>query len=203
MPVRNTIRFDIEESFYHVYNRGVNKQPIYHSAADKDFFLSLLARYLTPKPTVDRHGNIHKTYSEKLEINSFCLMGNHYHLLCYQKKRGSLKEFMQAVSNSYIRYYNKKYNRRGPLFESRYKASLIETTSYLEHISRYIHLNPENWETFAYSSLPAYIGKKTQVWIHPERILEIFDGEDYLTFMKDYESHKQLLDEIKQELADL
>lgn len=202
MPVRNTIRFDIEEGFYHVYNRGVDKQIIFRDSSDKDFLLSLFARYLAPKPVTDRYRHTFKSFRGKLEINSFCLMDNHYHLLCYQKEYGTLKEFMQAVSNSYIRYFNKKYERRGPLFESRYKASLIETEPYLVHISRYIHLNPKKWQYFTYSSLPAYLKNTSYPWLSSNRILKIFEGEDYLAFMKDYESHKRMLEALKYQLAD-
>lgn len=109
---------------------------------------------------------------------------------------------MQSIANSYIRYFNTKYERRGPLFESRYKSSLIETQPYLEHITRYIHLNPKDWQTYKYSSLPYYLNEESPEWFKPEKILELFDGESYLEFMKDYEDHKAMLDEIKYELAD-
>lgn len=120
----------------------------------------------------------------------------------YQNEKGVLKDYMQSIANSYIRYFNTKYERRGPLFESRYKSSLIETQPYLEHITRYIHLNPKDWQTYKYSSLPYYLNEESPEWFKPEKILELFDGESYLEFMKDYEDHKAMLDEIKYELAD-
>lgn len=201
MPVRNTIRFDISESFYHVYNRGVNRQLIFRNGVDKAFFLKLLARYLGNEITTDAYGNVHKTFNDKLELVCFCLMDNHFHLLFYQIDQGALRGFMQSLANSYIHYFNKKYERSGPLFESRYKSSLVETPSYLEHISRYIHLNPKNWRTHSYSSLPFYLGSKRPQWLKPQRMLDNFKGTDYLKFMEDYEDHKAMLDEIKHELA--
>ncbi|MCA9301141.1 transposase [Candidatus Nomurabacteria bacterium] len=202
MPVRNTIRFDVDECFYHVYNRGINKQIIFHDDDDKEFFINLLARYLAPESVIDQHGNIYKTYNNKLELLCYCLMDNHFHLMFYQNEKGVLKDYMQSIANSYIRYFNTKYERRGPLFESRYKSSLIETQPYLEHITRYIHLNPKDWQTYKYSSLPYYLNEESPEWFKPEKILELFDGESYLEFMKDYEDHKAMLDEIKYELAD-
>ena len=202
MPVRNTIRFDVDECFYHVYNRGINKQIIFHDDDDKEFFINLLARYLAPESVIDQHGNIYKTYNNKLELLCYCLMDNHFHLMFYQNEKGVLKDYMQSIANSYIRYFNTKYERRSPLFESRYKSSLIETQPYLEHITRYIHLNPKDWQTYKYSSLPYYLNEESPEWFKPEKILELFDGESYLEFMKDYEDHKAMLDEIKYELAD-
>ena len=202
MPVRNTIRFDVDECFYHFYNRGINKQIIFHDDDDKEFFINLLARYLAPESVIDQHGNIYKTYNNKLELLCYCLMDNHFHLMFYQNEKGVLKDYMQSIANSYIRYFNTKYERRGPLFESRYKSSLIETQPYLEHITRYIHLNPKDWQTYKYSSLPYYLNEESPEWFKPEKILELFDGESYLEFMKDYEDHKAMLDEIKYELAD-
>lgn len=201
MPVRNTLRFDIPGSYYHVYNRGINRQLIYCNDQDKKYFLSLLERYLAPTSVIDRLGNHYQSFAGKLELLSYCLMDNHFHFLFYQNEQGALKEFMRSLANSYIRFFNTKHERSGPLFESRYKASLIETQSYLEHISRYIHLNPRQWQTYQYSSLSSYLDEQKPVWLHPERILELFNGEDYLTFMKDYEDHKAMLDEIKYELA--
>lgn len=202
MPVRNTVRLDVEDQYYHVYNRGLNLQPIFLDDTDKVFFLKLLTRYLSPRSHNHIEGTSYESYFGKLELNCYCLMGNHFHLLFYQIRQGALTEFMRALANSYVRYFNKKYERRGPLFESRYKASLIDSQVYLEHISRYIHLNPKNWRTYKYSSLEAYINGSSQLWLQPDRILEVFSGEDYLTFVSDYEDHKKMLEEIKIQLAD-
>ena len=87
MPVRNTIRFDVDECFYHVYNRGINKQIIFHDDDDKEFFINLLARYLAPESVIDQHGNIYKTYNNKLELLCYCLMDNHFHLMFYQNEK--------------------------------------------------------------------------------------------------------------------
>jgi REP element-mobilizing transposase RayT len=176
--------------------------PIFFDDADKDFFLSILGRYCSAAAVADRRGYMYKSFVGKLEILCYCLMDNHFHLLLYQSGQGALVELMQAVANTYIKYFNRKYNRRGPLFESRYKASRIETPAYLEHITRYIHLNPKDWRTYRYSSLSAYTGEQSASWLQPERIMDIFDGSNYLQFIQDYECHKVMLDVIKHELAD-
>lgn len=109
---------------------------------------------------------------------------------------------MQSVMTSYSRYFNKKYKRTGPLFESRFRASLITDDAYLHHISRYIHLNPRFWRDYEYSSLPYYLQQDTVSWVRPERILNLFpDPARYEEFVADYEENKKLMDILKKELA--
>lgn len=99
-------------------------------------------------------------------------------------------------------YFNKKYKRVGPLFQGRFRASLITSDSYLQHISRYIHLNPSTYKNWPYSSLPYYLGLQTAEWCQPDRILDLFrDRQEYENFVADHEAHKKQLDDIKHELA--
>jgi putative transposase len=129
-------------------------------------------------------------------------MPNHAHLLLYQRQQRAMAEFMRSLLTSYSMYFNKKYKRSGPLLESRYKASMITDDSYLEHITRYIHLNPRQWRDYEYSSLPYYLQQISDEWIEPKRIMNIFSGPDeYLRFMEDYEQNKEMLDILKHELA--
>jgi putative transposase len=100
-------------------------------------------------------------------------------------------------------YFNKKYKRVGGLFQDAYKARYIDSDEYLQHISRYIHLNPTEWTTWDFSSLDYYKGNKVSSWINHRRILELFrDSEEYLSFLADYVDYKRSLDEIKHQLAD-
>lgn len=202
MPSRNIIKIDIPDSYYHVYARGHSRSEIFIEPEDYAIFLNLLKRYLSRQPQLDKNGLAYTNLYDKLEIICFCLMPNHLHLMLYQRDEGTMQQFMRGVMTSYSRYFNKKYDRSGSVFESRYKASHIGNQSYLEHITRYIHLNPHQWERYPYSSLRFYLGKARAEWLRPERIMRQFqDTSDYLTFIKDYESHKQMLDEIKYELA--
>lgn len=202
MPTQNTRKIYVSEQIYHIYSRGVAKAPIFLDTQDREHFLALFARYLSDKPARSSARVRYAWYGKRLELLAFCLMKNHVHLLVYQEDDSAMTEFMQSLMTSYSMYFNKKYSRVGPVFQSRYLASSIDRDSYLEHISRYIHLNPKNWQTYRYSSLPYYIGHASAEWIKPARILSIFkDVDDYAAFLKDYESHKQMLDELKLELA--
>ena len=203
MPRRNVLKIDSDDSYYHIYTRGVNKQPVFAQAEDYKVFLNLLKRYLSISPTKDKNGAMYPHFYSKLELLCFCLMPNHIHLLVYQKDKGAMQSLMRGVMTSYSRYFNKSQARSGPLFESRYKASRVDKQTYLEHISRYIHLNPRSWRNYAYSSLPYFVKNWHAEWLMPGRVLNIFRSpEEYKNFLKDYESYKQTLDEIKAELAD-
>ena len=202
MPSRNVIKIDVASTYYHVYARGVNKRPIFKDEQDFSVFLNLIKRYLGAERQQDKYGSLYPHLYGKIELISYCLMHNHYHFLFYQIDQGAMPILMRSLMTSYSRYFNKKYNRRGPLFESRYKASMILDGSYLEHISRYIHLNPQNYKTYPYSSLGYFKGDKRAKWVHPMRILKLFDSRSgYMEFLADYEDAKEALDEIKHELA--
>jgi putative transposase len=165
--------------------------------------LNLLKRYLSRKPVKDLKNREYPWLYNDMELLAFCLMPNHFHLLIYQLEENSLKNLIKNVCNSYTTYFNKKYGRVGHLFQDRYKAVMIMDDSYLHHISRYIHMNPKNYLEWNYSSLPYYINEKEAEWLHPQRILELFnDRQDYLTFLKDYEEQKNFLEEMKNNLAD-
>lgn len=205
MPSRNILREYAPYSYYHIYNRGVNKQAIFQESADKNHFLKILSRHLDPSNTDTKgDGTTYRKFNDEIEILCFCLMGNHFHLCVYMKEdASSLKSFMQSVLTAYTMYFNKKYKRVGPLFQGVFKASRITNEAYLIHITRYIHLNPRRYQTYFYSSLRYYIGSAPSVWLKPDRILDMFDGGDYLAFLEDYETNKKIQDEIKEELADL
>jgi putative transposase len=202
MPTRNLIKQYGGEQFYHIYSRGVAKQPIFLDTQDYEVFLSLLKRYLSDKPAKSDARVSYPWYQPQLELLAYCLMPNHIHLLVYQHEARILPDFMRSLLTSYSMYFNRRYKRVGPVFQSRYLASTIDRENYLEHISRYIHLNPKDWKSYPYSSLAYYMSSKKAEWIKPKRILDIFsDQKTYWRFLEDYEAHKQLLDELKFELA--
>lgn len=203
MPSRNTIKVDSANTYYHVYARGNRKEPIFLDDADYAYFIKLFDRYLSKEQRKNKLGYTYPTYSKKIELLAYCLMQNHFHLLIYQCEQGAMTGFMRGLMTSYSLYYNLKYKRTGHVFESNYKASKIDQQNYLEHISRYIHLNPRYWKRFPYSSLQYYFEKSQPDWLLPAKITSLFRGKkEYLAFLSDYEDYKQMLDEIKHELAD-
>src|SRR3972149_4852723 len=167
MPSPNLEKIYLAESFYHIYNRGVNKQPIFLDSKDYAVFLNLLKRYLDSKLTEDKNGREYENLHEKLELVAFCLMPTHFHLFVFQHTPEAMTRLLRGVGTSYTGYFNKKYRRSGPLFTDRFKASIINNDAYLIHISRYIHLNPLSFRNYEWSSLPYYLGKKQADWVNP------------------------------------
>ena len=105
-----------------------------------------------------------------------------------------MSSLMQSLMTSYSKYFNLKYKHSGPLFESRYKAVRIDSEAYLEHISRYIHLNPRYWKRYPYSSLQYYFTAGEIGWLRPEKVEDLFENKAlYLTFLEDYEDQKEIL----------
>lgn len=204
MPSRFIIKEFGADSFYHVFNRGVNKLPIFLDEFDLNRFIKIMQRYLDPEDSSKSPGGeSYRKYGDDLQLLCFCLMRNHIHLLIKQTSENvCLPNFMRSVSTAYVKYFNKKYKRVGPLFQSVYKASRISDDSYLLHISRYIHMNPSNYDSYKWSSLNAYVNKEESGWLKPQPILELFEGDDYLQFLRDYETEKEELELVKSELAD-
>jgi putative transposase len=117
----------IENEYYHVYNRGHNKQPIFLCVRDYLRYLLKLEKYL------EKHA---------VTLLAYCLMPNHIHFLMRQDGEMAIEEFIHRLHTAYTMYFNKKYERIGSVFQGRFKAKPVETDEYLLHISRYIHQNP-------------------------------------------------------------
>lgn len=203
MPSRNTVRTDLPDSYYHVYARGVNRQPIFLDQLDFDFFIGLFARYLSKKPATSRFGEPYPNFHKQINLLAYCLMNNHFHLMVYQIDQGALAGLMKSVMTSYSRYFNNRYKRTGSLYENRYKASLITSDEYLQHISRYIHLNPRSWKRYSNSSISYYRDGAEPDWLDTSSVLARYtDRGGYLNFVADYKTRRDELEEIKHELAD-
>ena len=119
-------RIEFAGAVYHAIQRGNNKEAIFRSNSDRQFFLAELV-------------NSKKQFGFKLF--GYVLLDNHYHLLL-QVGDLSLSKIMQRQNSLYSRYYNRTYERTGHLFGLRYKASIIHDDKYLFTVLRYIHWNP-------------------------------------------------------------
>jgi len=200
----------INDNFYHVFNRGVEKRKIFLNDGDYQRFLQTLYYYQFkgPKPRFSTHKRFRSQDFDKnpkiIEIACYCLMPNHFHLLIKQIKDGGVQEFANKISNSYTKYFNTKYKRIGPLFQGAFKAVPVETDEQLIHLSRYIHLNPyvsdlvENLESFLYSSYNDFIKGTENKLCNSTLILGFFkDVKDYKKFVKDQQSYALELERIK------
>lgn len=203
MPSRNIVKIYVENGYYHIYNRGIEKRTIFEDEQDYKTFLKYLKESLSSPPdpktitktfsvrgvTFDATPRQVKNFDKKIDLMAYCLMPNHFHLLIKQIGLMDINKFMQSLSTRYSMYFNKKYKRIGKLFQGSYKAVLITTDEYLLHLSRYIHLNPTEFTkdiANAYSSYAEYIGKRKTSWIKTKEILSYFDKAS-----KDFNNHRR------------
>lgn len=171
----NRTKIYIKGAYYHIFNRGVNRQEIFYEENDFSRFLYRLEMYATG---IDY--NI-KDYSNIITVVAYCLMPNHFHLLLCNNNYRGIEKLIQSLCTSHSKYMNNKYGRVGHLFQDRYKATLVETDKQLVTTSRYIHLNPkdrlEPAELYPYSSLKYYLSCKSQTWVDTNSILSYFSED--------------------------
>ena len=178
------LRVEYPGAFYHVINRGNAGAAVFKSIRDREKFLEYL-------------GKAAKRFS--IRIHTYCLMTNHYHLLV-ETPDPNLSRSIQWVNVSYATYFNRKRDRRGHLFQGRFKSILIDADEYLKHLSRYIHLNPvrakmiDRPSDYLWSSYPAFIGvKKPPGWLETNWLLSQFGKKrkvaekNYRHFVEDVE----------------
>ena len=204
---------------YHVFNRGVEKRPIFLNRRNYLRFIELANYYrfanapikfsfLKRMSPVRRRELFDKLEGEAkllVEIFAFCLMPNHIHFLLRQLIDGGVSKFIAKMTNSYGHYFNINNNRIGHLFQGNFGAVRIETDEQLVHVSRYIHLNPvssyiidiEHLENYDYSSYPQYVGKRTG-FCNTTEVLSLFDSVNtYKAFVSDQADYARELENIK------
>lgn len=187
MPSLNVIKEYLEDSYYHLYNRGVNKEKIFNDDQDYKVFLSYLKEYVSQIIESSSPSKIKNNFANDIQINAYCLMPNHFHVLVHQKNRNAINYFMRSINTRYVRYFNTKYQRIGPLYQGTYKAVRVLTDEQLLYLTKYLHRNPlklypsrrdlEVITDYPYSSFKNYIGKMYQTWVNPQDILTYFSGE--------------------------
>ena len=219
MPGRKTPL--VTGNYYHIYNRGVAKQPTFTNKTECNRALELINYY--------RFANIKQRYSkfialpskEKSEIwqhlkrdnkiyvqiISFVLMPNHFHFCLKQVVDNGISRFVSQFTNSYTRYINTIKNRPGTLFQGRFKAILVDSDEQLIHLTRYHHLNPytdglqtniKDLITNTYSSLPDYISEKTRDFIDTSDVLAYFKNRlAYKKFVMSHRDYQKKLGKIK------
>src|SRR3989338_1651692 len=145
--------------YYHICNRSNGKQKIFFEPTDYARFLFSILFCQATVPFFNarrqtsyfvRHSvfNIPKTIIEeilarrKVELNSFAIMPNHFHLLVQEKQAGGVSAYLQRIQNSYAKYFNTKHEQTGHLFQGPFRAVSVKTDEQLMYLSAYIHRNP-------------------------------------------------------------
>jgi len=221
MPSKNSVKNYDVDSMYHVYNRGNNKRQIFFDERDYAVFLSFLKFALLSDENTQATHEIERTLLTendkyylrrlglrgKLELVSYCLMPNHFHLQFFQYDIDAITKLMRSIATGYTMYFNKRYGTSGSLYQGVYKASKINTDGYWSHISRYIHLNPVDLDAdfrhYEYSSYKYYSGKATAEWVTQEKGMQGLSTKQYEYFCAEWIPCRKEAKGLKQILAAL
>ena len=159
----------VEDSFYHIYNCGNNKENIFIEEQNYSYFLKLAKKHL----------------SKTSNILSYCLLKNHFHFLIKTKEEIIPKEISQSFSNlfnAYSKSINKKYGRSGSLFKDRFSRIKLDSEEYLKNLILYIHLNPshhnfiDDFRKYKHSSYNSILSDKPTSLLR-EYVLNLFENK--------------------------
>lgn len=218
MAANRALVFATSET-YHVFNRGVERRPIFTSKKEYERFIELLKYY--------RFSHVPMRYSDfrvlpdlaqkniwqsqlnhgKLDVDilAYCLMPNHFHLVIRQQEEHGIHRFLSNISNGFAKYFNTKHRRIGPLFQGVFKAVHIETDEQLLHVTRYVHLNPvaafmipeSVVDTYPWSSLSEYVTKASSGFCETGWVKEFFKKPvGYRSFVHDQVAYAKALARI-------
>lgn len=173
--------FEIDH-FFHIYNRGNNKENIFIEKDNYFYFLSLLKKYLL----------------QIADIYSYCLLPNHFHIIAKIKSEKELplkiiegkQKLHQPISNmlnAYSKAINKKYNRTGSLFQEHLKRIKIENEDYLKNLIIYVNTNSSHhqiaaYQTYSFSSYKSLISNKTTL-LKRKEVIGFFDDVTNFKFL--------------------
>lgn len=113
-------------SIYHVLIQGYNKEPIFKTDSNKNFFISTL---------------LDNASKNNFELFAYCIIDNHAHLVIYDFKN-KLSTLIRELTKRYANYLNKNYERNGKVFHDRFKSEPIEDTESLTSILNFIDNDP-------------------------------------------------------------
>jgi putative transposase len=119
-------RLDVAEVLQHVMARGIEGRDIFRDTKDREAFLKRLSDLVAK-------GNV--------QLLAWSLMPNHFHLLLRTHEM-SLSTLMRRLMTGYAVWHNRRHERKGHLFQNRYKSIVVEEEPYFLELVRYIHLNP-------------------------------------------------------------
>jgi len=156
---------------YHITARGNHRNDIFRDESDFRMYLIIMKESI-------------KYYQEyNYELTCYCLMTNHVHLLIRANEK-EIEHLMRRVHSIYSRYFNKKYNYVGHLWQDKYFAELIEDDKQMLETSRYIHLNPvrakmvEEAQEYEWSSYSIFIGLIEEGFTVSQNILSYFKRDN-------------------------
>ncbi len=171
-----------KNNYYHIFNRGNNGVDLFFEEENYDYFLDLVKKHIVPRA----------------DILSYCLLKNHFHLLVRTKSvenENLISQGFANLFNAYAKSINKRYNRMGSLFQSKFKRIKITDTNYLIQLIVYINLNPvyhefvENAVDYKYSSYRAIISEQPTL-VDRNSVINLFEDQENFKY---YINHKKII----------
>jgi REP-associated tyrosine transposase len=185
------LRVEFPGAWYHVMNRGLNRNLIFSDSEDHVLFLDTLAEACA---------------LFNVQVAAYCLMPNHYHALIHTPE-GNLSRFMRHLNGVYTQRINRKRKRDGPLFRGRFKGILVQEESYLMQVVKYIHHNPlkarmvSTLREFPWSSHHSFVKpsrKAPPEWLMAQEVLRRFSARRALAISL----YKEFMgEEVSREIA--
>ncbi len=160
--------------YYHIYNRGCNKEEIFHDRKDYEKLM---------------HCIYNSKINEYLELYAFSLMSNHYHFFVKQISDKPIYKWLQYIFNQYSQYFNNRHGRIGTIFEGSAKYKEINNIEYLGLIAHYVHSNPKDKLQMEFSSL---IRLKDKSLINQDFYIQNFGSvKEYLLLFEEFLQNKK------------
>lgn len=201
------------ETYFHIYNRGNNRERIFFEPENYLYFLKKIKAYLVPI----------------MDILAYCLMPTHYHILGRVKDANKtstdktsevfktsevssarVSNAMMKLSVSFTKAVNKRFQRTGVLFQGQFHAKPVTTSAYLFSLCRYIHGNPvkdglvADIAQWPYSNYLEWIGERNGALVDKAFVQDNFDtADEYRAFVLDYLRTRQLPDDVQKYLNSL
>ncbi len=204
-----------KNEIYHICNKSISNYAIFAKNENVLRFLSLL-EYYNDKKNSSRFSYFLKTnkYSynnlllqpeqSRVKFLGYCVMKDHYHLLLKVLDE-PISSFVGRIENGYSHYFNIKYKRMGPLWQSRFRCIRITTNEQLLHVTRYLHINPctsryvSKPEDWPYSSYLSYLDQNL---LNSLTEISIKNSQTYRKFCEDQIDYQKTLKDIKDALLE-
>lgn len=208
----------VEGEYYHLYNRGTEKRPIFDDPEDLNRFIKSIDEF----NDIDLIGSIYensftKTKSKKkklVDIVCYAFNPNHFHFLLTPLIENGVEKFMQRLGTGYTLYFNRRYKRKGGLFQGTFKSVYVDSNEYLLHLSVYINLNDKVHQLgsltskLAKTSWDSYISKKGDILLGDTSIItgQFKNSQEYKKFaeeiLPDIIERKKSLKKLEQIMLD-
>lgn len=197
--------------YVHIYNEGIDNKNLFNDSEDIQVFSKYLKEYLDAPPDLNEvkktfsingrtfQGVPHqpRNYYNKIELIAYSLLPEHFHLIVKEISPNSVQKFIRSISTRYVIYYNKKYQRKGSLFQGPYKSVKLNDLYSLLLLTQHIHKEYINSSVnHVGSTHEEYLKGQNPDWIKSHYILSLFEDKvdprlnkygNYKNFIENYQ----------------